>query len=246
MGINSLKPDVLAQIIHMLTNFFNAWPGHDVDFNNALWVYVKMLNNYKNKQCVLHCKGENQLQARARNEAEERRPGQPQAADFHEEEDDERDGEGEGSKLKEQSDDERDGDKGLSSAKRPWIDESQFPWQSVREISQALLHPELQCTLELIENYTLDLKAIRQSLTNSPECSEFPEEQWLTLLAGKAINLDSVFAANHSTSINKVQSLSLALRTHSLSAIHVLPLQENHAPSPLSHVHPRSDYSKQS
>ncbi|PBK98161.1 hypothetical protein ARMGADRAFT_920606, partial [Armillaria gallica] len=40
----------------------------------------------------------------------------------------------------------------------------------------------------------------------SPKCPEFPKEQWLALLVGKAINLDSVFTANHSTSINEVQT----------------------------------------
>ncbi|PBK96565.1 hypothetical protein ARMGADRAFT_923652, partial [Armillaria gallica] len=43
-------------------------------------------------------------------------------------------------------------------------------------------------------------------LTNSPECLEFLGKQWLTLLAEKAINLDSVFATDHSTLINKVQT----------------------------------------
>ncbi len=219
-GVNPLKPDVLAQIIRVLTDFFNVRPGHDEDFNNALRVYVEMLDNYENEQRVLHHEGENQSQARAGNETEERRPVRPRAADFHEEEDGERDGGGEGSEPEEQSDDGRDADDGPGPAKRPWIDESQFPWQPVREISRALLHPELQRTLELVENYTLDLKAARRSLTNSPECPEFPEEQWLTLLAGKAVNLDSVFAADHSTSINEVQ-------THEISEGIAIRLTEN-------------------
>ncbi len=53
MGVNPSKPDVLAQIIHVLTDFFNVRPGHDVDFNNALRVYVEMLDNYENKQRIL-------------------------------------------------------------------------------------------------------------------------------------------------------------------------------------------------
>ncbi|KAK0230068.1 hypothetical protein IW262DRAFT_1233285, partial [Armillaria fumosa] len=91
-------------------------------------------------------------------------------------------------------------------AKQPQIDETRFPWQPVKEISHALLHPELQLTLELIDNYTLDLKAARCSLTNSPECPEFPDEQWLSLLAGKAVNLDIMYTTEHSTSINEVQT----------------------------------------
>ncbi|PBK81849.1 hypothetical protein ARMGADRAFT_1090912, partial [Armillaria gallica] len=93
-GVNPSKPDVLAQIIQLLAEFFNARPGHDDDFNNALRVYVEMLDNYENEQRVLHQEGANQLQARVRNEAEERQPSRPQAADFHEEEDEGEEGEG--------------------------------------------------------------------------------------------------------------------------------------------------------
>ncbi len=220
MGINPSKLDVLAQIIRVLTEFFNDRPGHDDDFNSALQIYVKMLDNYENEQRVLHQEGENQVRARAGNEAEEGRPGRPRAANFHEEEDHGEDGEEGGSEQGGESDDRGNDDDGPRPAKRPWIDESQFPWQPVREISCALLHPELQHTLELIENYTLDLKAARRSLTNSPECPEFPEEQWLALLAGKAVNLDSVFAADHSTSINEVQ-------THEISEGIAIRLSEN-------------------
>ncbi len=35
-GVNTSKPDVLAQIIRVLADFFHARPGHDEDFNNAL------------------------------------------------------------------------------------------------------------------------------------------------------------------------------------------------------------------
>ncbi|SJL14809.1 uncharacterized protein ARMOST_18280 [Armillaria ostoyae] len=122
------------------------------------------------------------------------------------------------SKRKMLEETEKKGEKG--PAKRPRIDKSQFLWQPVREISHALLHPELQLTLGLVENYTLDLKAARRSLTNSPECPEFPEEQWLALLAGKAVNLDSVFATDHSTSINEVQ-------THEISEGIAIRFSEN-------------------
>ncbi|SJK99998.1 uncharacterized protein ARMOST_03309 [Armillaria ostoyae] len=223
-GVNPSKPDVLAQIIRVLTEFFNARPGHDADFNNALRVYVEMLDSYENKQCILHREGENQVRARARNEMEEGRPRRPRAADFHEEEvggeNSERGESEQGENSDDGGDDDGDVEDGPGPAKRLRIDESQFLWQPVREISRALLHPELQLTLKLIENYTLDLKAARRSLTNSPECPEFPEEQWLALLAGKAVNLDSVFAADHSTSINEVQ-------THEISEGIAIRLSEN-------------------
>ncbi|PBK87351.1 hypothetical protein ARMGADRAFT_939065 [Armillaria gallica] len=160
------------------------------------------------------------MRARTGNEAEKEQPGRPQAADFHDEEDEEENEGGGDSEPEEGPDNDVGDDDGPGPAKRPRIDESQFPWQPVREISRALLHPELQLTLELVENYTLDLKAARRSLTNSPECPEFPEEQWLALLAGKAVNLDSVFTADHSTSINEVQ-------THEISEGITLRLSEN-------------------
>ncbi len=148
-----------------------------------------MLDNYENELRVLHQEGANQLRARVGNEAEERQPGRPRAADFHEEEDEGEEGEGgdTGSRREEGSDDEGPDDDERGPAKRPRIDESQFPWQPVREISHAILHPELQLTLELVKNYTLDLKAARQSLTNSPECPEFPDEQWLALSQEKLL-----------------------------------------------------------
>ncbi len=61
MGVNPSKPDVLAQVIRVLTDFFNTRPGHDNDFDNALRVYVEMLDNYENEQRVLHQEGENQV-----------------------------------------------------------------------------------------------------------------------------------------------------------------------------------------
>ncbi len=130
-GINPSKPDVLAQIIRVLTDFFNTRPGHDVDFNNALCVYVEMLDNYENEQRVLHQEGENQIRARAGSETEEGRPSRPRAADFHDEENEEEDGGGGGSEPEEGSDNDAAEDEGPGPAKRPRINESQFPWQPV-------------------------------------------------------------------------------------------------------------------
>ncbi|PBK81347.1 hypothetical protein ARMGADRAFT_1091370 [Armillaria gallica] len=197
---------LLGRLLHQMLPKRKSPSRHDADFNNALRIYIEMLDNYENKQRVLHQDGENQMRARTGNEVEKGRPGRPQAADFHDEED-EGENEGGGDSEPEEGPDNNVGkDDGPGPAKRPRIDESQFPWQPVQEISSALLHPELQLTLELVENYTLNLKAARRSLTNSPECPEFPKEQWLTLLAEKAINLDSIFTADHSTSINEVQT----------------------------------------
>ncbi len=153
---------------------------------------------------------------------EAERPGRPQAADFHKEEEGGDGGGGDdgGSKPEREPDEEEDDNNGPGPAKRPRIDEFQFSWQLIRQISHALLHPELLLTLELIENYTLNLKAAQCSLTNFPKCLKFPEEQWLALLAGKAINLNAVFTTEHSTSINEIQ-------THKISKEIALRFSEN-------------------
>lgn len=69
------------------------------------------------------------MRARAGNETEEGRPGRPRAADFHDEEDEGENGGGGESELEEGSDHDVDEDDGPGPAKRPRIDESQFPWQ---------------------------------------------------------------------------------------------------------------------
>ncbi len=162
-GVNPSKSDVLAQIIQVLTDFFNARPGHDDDFNNALCIYVEMLDSHENEKRILHQEGENQVRARVRNETEMGRPGRPRAADFIEEKDDGEGGEDGDSERGEESDEGDDADDGPGPAKRPRINESLFPWYPVREISRALLHPNLQRTLEPVENYTIDLKAARRT-----------------------------------------------------------------------------------
>ncbi len=107
-GVNPSKPDILAQIIRVLTEFFNARPGHDANFDNALRVYIEMLDNYENEQHILHREGENQVRARVRNAMEEGRPRRPQAADFHEEKAIGGVGEGDKSEHEEGSDDGED------------------------------------------------------------------------------------------------------------------------------------------
>ncbi len=87
MGVNSSKLDVLIKIVWELAEFFNAKPGHDKDFNNALHVYIEMLNKCKIKQQVLHQERENQMCAKVRNKTEEGQPAQSQVTDFLKEED---------------------------------------------------------------------------------------------------------------------------------------------------------------
>ncbi len=219
-GENTSKPDVLTQIMRILSNFFSAHPGNDADFSNALRVYVEMLDNCEAEQHALLQEGEGQVRARTDNEAEEEGQQRPRPATPIEDENPgpaDRDGDRDGG---DESDREGCSGDGRGPAKRPRIDESKFPWQPIGDITRTFLHPELQCTLELVENYTIDLKATRQSVTNSPECPDFPEEQWLALLAGKAVNLEAVFGSTNSTSINEVQ-------THKMSEGVALRFGEN-------------------
>ncbi len=83
-GVNTSKPDVLAQIMRILSAFFSARPGNDADFDNTLRVYVEMLDNCESEQRALLREGEGQV--RARNQ-EEGRSQRARAADFIEEED---------------------------------------------------------------------------------------------------------------------------------------------------------------
>ncbi len=79
-GENTSKPDVLAQIMRILSNFFSAHPGNDADFSNALRVYVEMLDNCEAEQRALLQEGEGQVRARTGNEAEEEGQQRPRPA----------------------------------------------------------------------------------------------------------------------------------------------------------------------
>jgi hypothetical protein len=84
-------------------------------------------------------------------------------------------------------------------AKKPRADESAFAWASTKDKKPTNLSANLVKTLELIGVYTVDPKATKRSLTNSPNCPEFPDSEWKNVVTGKAVNLDAVLSGQLST-----------------------------------------------
>jgi hypothetical protein len=79
------------------------------------------------------------------------------------------------------------------------VNESAFAWFGTKTGKLTALSDNLAKTLELIEAYTVDPKSTKRSLTNSPDCPEFPDSEWKNVIAGKAVNLDAVLSGQLST-----------------------------------------------
>ena len=86
--------------------------------------------------------------------------------------------------------------------KRAKPDDSKFPWTISDFIHGATLSPSLSKSLKLLKLYAIDPKGAKRSLINSPSCPEFPDSEWTNVLAGRAINLDTVLTGYYSTSNN--------------------------------------------
>jgi hypothetical protein len=76
-----------------------------------------------------------------------------------------------------------------------------YAWNTTLAI-QVLLPVNLEKTRRLLELYTKDPKGAKADLLNQPNCPEFPDGEWKNILAGHAVNLDSVLSGYHSTSNN--------------------------------------------
>lgn len=87
-------------------------------------------------------------------------------------------------------DDEEDG----SPGKRR-IDTKVFPWAIQDELNPATLDPSLEKTRLALENFSRDIKLAKASLLNSARCPELPDSEWTSILSGRALNLDHIFAA---------------------------------------------------
>jgi hypothetical protein len=85
------------------------------------------------------------------------------------------------------------------AAKRVKVDESAYAWVASRKDKRTVLRDTLAKTLKLIEAYTIDPKATKRSLTNEPDCPEFPDAEWKNIIAGRAVNLDAVLSGQLST-----------------------------------------------
>ena len=85
------------------------------------------------------------------------------------------------------------------ASKKPKIDESAYAWIAGRKDKHVSLSEGLTKTLKLIDSYTLDPKAAKHSLTNQPDCPEFPDSEWNHFISGRAVNLDAVLSGQIST-----------------------------------------------
>jgi hypothetical protein len=88
---------------------------------------------------------------------------------------------------------------GEPTSKRPKLDESAYAWVAGRKGRPSSLSENLSKTLKLLDVYTIDPKAAKRSLTNQPDCPEFPDSEWKNIISGRAVNLDAVLSGQLST-----------------------------------------------
>ena len=90
---------------------------------------------------------------------------------------------------------------GEPTSKKPKSDESEYAWVAAKKGKPVLLSDNLSKTLklELLDVYTVDPKAAKRSLTNQPDCPEFPDSEWKNVISGRAVNLDAVLTGQLST-----------------------------------------------
>lgn len=70
------------------------------------------------------------------------------------------------------------------TAKRVEVDKSAYAWVVGRQHKCTVLQDTLTKILKLIETYTVDPKATKQSLVNELDCPEFPDSEWKNVIAG--------------------------------------------------------------
>jgi hypothetical protein len=90
-------------------------------------------------------------------------------------------------------------------SKRPKVDESAYAWVAGRKGKHITLSDGLTKTLKLIDAYTVDPKAAKRSLTNEPDCPEFPDSEWKNVIAGRAVSLDAVLSGQLSTTHDELK-----------------------------------------
>jgi hypothetical protein len=105
-----------------------------------------------------------------------------------------------------ESDPEYEYDDEADRVKKPKVDEGDFPWVKSGEFKRTTLSASLSKTLDLIRLFSIDPKLTKRSIVNSPDCPEFPDAEWNNVIAGRAINLDSVLTGQFSTSNNDVKT----------------------------------------
>jgi hypothetical protein len=105
-----------------------------------------------------------------------------------------------------ESDPEYEYDNEADRVKKPKVDEGDFPWVKSGEFRRTALSASLSKMHDLIRLFSIDPKLMKRSLINSPDCPKFPDAEWNNVIAGRAINLDSVLTGQFSTSNNDVKT----------------------------------------
>jgi hypothetical protein len=93
-----------------------------------------------------------------------------------------------------------------AAPKRLKVDESVFPWNANPADGAQVLSGSLKSTLKSIEQFSIDPKSTKRSLTNSPACPEFPDSEWKNVIAGRAVSLDAVLSGQFSTANNDTRT----------------------------------------
>jgi hypothetical protein len=73
------------------------------------------------------------------------------------------------------------------------------PWLAESVIEESYLSPELKQTLDYLRQWSVDPKAVKNSIIHSAACPEFPHSEWANIVAGKAVSLDQVLSATYTT-----------------------------------------------
>ncbi|CCM06786.1 uncharacterized protein FIBRA_09085 [Fibroporia radiculosa] len=100
------------------------------------------------------------------------------------------------------------------ACKRP--NPSLYAWAAESFLREMVIDPGTWKTLELIREYSKDIKYARDSLTCTIGAPEFPKGEWLNVLAGNAVDLDHVLTGEYSSTaerkeVGKVGSLEFTI-----------------------------------
>jgi hypothetical protein len=71
-------------------------------------------------------------------------------------------------------------------------DESLFTWKSL-PVPDEPTNPQVKLTLQLKQNYLVDIKAAKNKIIGHPHCPIFPDGLWTNVLLGRFIDLDKVY-----------------------------------------------------
>jgi hypothetical protein len=69
-----------------------------------------------------------------------------------------------------------------------------LPWAIKDSVSPPGLSANLRRTNAILDNISRDPKSAKRSLFNSPARPQFPESEWVNILAGHAVDMDHVFS----------------------------------------------------